>query len=292
MNVQVVGDLSDDVVIWRYMGLDKFVNLLEDSALFFSPLSFYEKTDPFEGYPPAKIVQLMYSISDPFYETIKGNIEIFDSYASSQAGNAKFIQSLEYLRKKISERPADFRNSYSVIAKSTLVNCWHASPHESEAMWKLYGESHKGVAIRSTVGDLRKALEGAQQIDWVQKMFLGQVRYLDYADPGITPKDCLVGGIMTPLLKRISFAHEKEIRAFFVADVNYKNFSTFTPKPYEMKVDVSQILGGVYISPYVDISYGKAIRAVCRVYGLKCNVIESNLLKGEDSIYEFLSGEV
>lgn len=291
MDVQIAGDLSDDMVIWRYMGLDKFINLLEDSALFFAPLSFYEKTDPFEGYPPAKIVQLLYSISDPFYEKLKGNIEIYDLYAHTQIGNSKFIESLESLRKKLLERPADFRKSYSLIAKSTLVNCWHASPHESEAMWKLYGESHKGIAIRSTVGDLRKALEGAQQIDWVEKMFLGQVKYLDYADPEITPKDCLVGGIMTPLLKRISFAHEKEVRAFFVSGVNYKNLDSFTPRPYEMKIDVSQILNGVYISPYVDTSYSKAIRAVCRAYGLTCDVVESNLLKGGESIYDFLNGE-
>ena len=289
MEVKVIGGLPDDTIIWRYMSIDKFINLLEDSSLFFSPLSYYEKTDPFEGYPPPKMIEMLYSVQDSFYEKMQENIDYFDAHAQSQSHNHDFINRLQELKKQLSMRSLEFRKRYTVVTKGTLVNCWHASPYESEAMWKLYGESHKGLAIRTTVGKLRKALEGADSLSWVSKMFVGRVKYLDYADPAITAKDCLVDGFMSPLLKRISFAHEKEVRAFFVSGVSYKTLDEFKPAPYEMKINVARMLDGVHISPYVDVSYGKAIRAVYRAYGLDCELVESSLLMSEAALYGFLN---
>ncbi|GEM_PF-2167895 len=43
-------------------------------------------------------------------------------------------------------------------SKHTAVNCWYQGAGESVAMWKLYTKSEYGVAIKSTVGDLMKAL--------------------------------------------------------------------------------------------------------------------------------------
>jgi len=37
------------------------------------------------------------------------------------------------------------------------VSCWHESEYESDAMWKLYSASGQGIAIESTVGQLRES---------------------------------------------------------------------------------------------------------------------------------------
>ncbi|GAI39952.1 unnamed protein product, partial [marine sediment metagenome] len=53
--------LRDTDVLWRYVTLDKFINLIDSRALFFAPLAWYEKTDPFEGYLPRVAMEALAS---------------------------------------------------------------------------------------------------------------------------------------------------------------------------------------------------------------------------------------
>jgi hypothetical protein len=49
----------------------------------------------------------------------------------------------------------------------------------------------------------------------------------DFYDKKLTPKDCLAeGGTLSPLLKRISYEHEKELRAFIVPKFDPINILT------------------------------------------------------------------
>ncbi|MCF6764108.1 DUF2971 domain-containing protein [Pseudomonas fragi] len=289
MEVEIVEGLADDTVIWRYMSIDKFINLLEDSGLFFSPLSFYKKSDPFEGYPPSFIIKLMYSVGDKFHEDIGGWIQHWDQFVPSQQGNVKFMDSLESLKAQHAARPLEFRNLITKTTKSLLVNCWYGGSAESEAMWKLYGEANKGVAIRSTVGRLKASIENAQCPSWVNKMFIGRVKYLDYSDTSLRPQDCMVGGHISPLLKRSQYAHENEIRCFLISGVTHANLDVFEARPYQMEVDIAKLVERVYISPYVDVSYAKAVHAISRHYNLQDIVTESTMLKGEDELFAFLN---
>lgn len=289
MRVEVIGGLTDDTTVWRYMSIDKFINLLEDSGLFFSPLSFYKKTDPFEGYPPAFVIKLMYSINDKFYEDTQKNITHLEKLSATQAGNPEFTDALARFKSQFADRPEKFRKTFTQLTKGILVNCWYGGVCESEAMWKLYGESNKGVAIRSTVGKLKAALETADQLSWCEKMFIGKVKYLDYADSSLTPTDCMTGGHIAPLLKRNQFSHENEVRAFFVPNISYETLDAFESEPYQMKMDISDLIEEVYISPYVDVSYAKAVRAVFKRYGVQCKLNESDLLTGEEKLFDFLN---
>jgi hypothetical protein len=51
--VRVSDTLEGSTTLWRYMSLDKFIDLLSMNQLYFAPLAFYMKTDPFEGFLPA-----------------------------------------------------------------------------------------------------------------------------------------------------------------------------------------------------------------------------------------------
>jgi hypothetical protein len=42
---------------------------------------------------------------------------------------------------------------------AAFVNCWHINDKESTEMWTLYGGAPEGVAIQSTVGDVRYCLD-------------------------------------------------------------------------------------------------------------------------------------
>lgn len=56
--------LRDTDVLWRYVTLDKFINLIDSRALFFAPLAWYEKTDPFEGYLPRVAMEALASVAE------------------------------------------------------------------------------------------------------------------------------------------------------------------------------------------------------------------------------------
>jgi hypothetical protein len=64
MATLIVGkSLKDTDVLWRYLSLDKLIDLVESKTLFFTPLAWYSKTDPFEGYMPQVGMEAMASIS-------------------------------------------------------------------------------------------------------------------------------------------------------------------------------------------------------------------------------------
>lgn len=52
MSIDVSKSLSSEMILWRYMSIDKLIDLLSKNQLFLAPLSSFQKTDPFEGYAP------------------------------------------------------------------------------------------------------------------------------------------------------------------------------------------------------------------------------------------------
>ncbi|MCF8363810.1 MAG: hypothetical protein K9G70_14430 [Prolixibacteraceae bacterium] len=42
--------------------------------------------------------------------------------------------------------------------KFYFINCWHINEEQSDAMWKIFLDTNNGIAIKSTIGDLKKGL--------------------------------------------------------------------------------------------------------------------------------------
>ncbi|MBK6701433.1 MAG: DUF2971 domain-containing protein [Saprospiraceae bacterium] len=100
------------------------------------------------------------------------------------------------------EMQNELLNLFDLNRKLTLINCWYQSEYESDAMWHLY--SNKGIAIQTTFEKLKNSFNNSND-----NVLIGQVKYIDYNIEGMFYLNAL-----TPFLfKRISFEHEKEIRA-------------------------------------------------------------------------------
>ena len=283
MQVKVLKSLSRDDVLWRYMTLDKFVDLISSQSLFFTPLSFYASTDPFEGYPPAVALEAMYRISDQSYATMES---LLDKLACDPV-NAHLLNAEPAMKMRlaIEKRPENFKKHIDAVFKGTLVSCWYKSMYQSEAMWNLYSDQHKGVALRTTVGRLQDSL--AVDDCAGRTVFIGSVKYIDYNDSDLTPPDCVTDGMTIPLLKRVSFSHENEVRAFFVSDVSSENVERFEPSAKSLSIDVQGLIGEVYISPYAKPPFPTSVRAICKAFELNCPVIDSDLLSGADKLFDF-----
>ena len=115
---------EDKDTVWRYMGFEKFADILATGSLFFSRADKYD--DKFEGYIP----------------------ELMMRYYTSAV-----TRIVPELRQYI------------------MCNCWHHSNEESMAMWDKYHLRNNGIAIKTTMGNLKSSLPDEPNI------FIGKVDY-------------------------------------------------------------------------------------------------------------------
>ena len=111
--------------MWRYLDFTKFVSLLDRSALFFARTHTLD--DPFEG----SVTTVNEALSPRFYP------------------NDRNRENIKYFRRR--------------LLQYTLVNCWHSSKYESDAMWKLYA-AQAGVAIKTQFQSLADSIVGDEAV--------------------------------------------------------------------------------------------------------------------------------
>ena len=167
---------SNGFVIWRYMDLPKFLVMLEQRSLYFALLREFE--DKWEAVISRGLSRGIQSVSGATSGTVIKN--------------------------------------YQEVFEHLGINCWYTGPDESIAMWRLYTSSEYGLAIKSTVGHLKRALEEAREA-----VLIGQVEYRDHTD---APSEVLTPAIVSPfsavLQKRTCYKHDCEIRAITQVDLD------------------------------------------------------------------------
>ena len=115
-------DLDKSKIIWRYIDLSKFLDLLETEELFFCRV-------------------------DKLFDNHEGAI----TKAQRELDRA-IIKSVSYLGQRIIDIDHEEDKKYA------FVNCWHLSEIEDYAMWRIYGASTNSIAIRSTIDAFEKSL--------------------------------------------------------------------------------------------------------------------------------------
>lgn len=286
MGSSITGHMS----VWRYMSLDKLVNLLESESLYFAPLSFYEKSDPYEGYIPKVAFEALSTVLGASNKNLEHLYDQLQQIAATSKASGKRNPNgeefLEQFRTKLDAQSSLSKEIYNKAAKGITVNCWHYNQLESEAMWKLYSESGKGIAIKTSIESLKDSIESVEQDILVQ---VGRVKYLDFYDKNLTPKECVTDGHLSPLLKRASFSHENEIRLFTVPEIDYASLREFEPEAKTVKLDVKKLIENIYISPYAGEPFSSSTIAICRKYGINQeSIIKSNLLSGHQELLDSL----
>jgi hypothetical protein len=105
-------------------------------------------------------------------------------------------------------------NSYeqklNLFRDYTLINRWSISSVESYPLWKIYlGGSKSGVAMRSTVSKLKKAIDGRSD-SFNEDIFVGRVNYKDYIpEPKLTRFNLIT-------IKNAFYKSEEEMRLFIL----------------------------------------------------------------------------
>lgn len=285
---KVLTKISRDAMLWRYMTLDKLINLLTTNRLFFAPLYSYQKSDPFEGVLPRIGRETLREIFLSGYEDrlliLTQFRNILLEKATGQPEELAQIKKVEEVIAQVENHPSLMEKISFRIFKSTLVNCWHQNEFESEAMWRLYSENNKGIAIQTTLQNLVDSIDD-------QRIFLSEVKYINFSDEKLEPKDLLVNGHLSPLLKRKSFEHEKELRLFLQPENDLKSLSVpnYHYKHELIEVDISKLISKIYISPYATELFANSVKEVMRRFGIDENkIIHSDLLKLDADLEKYL----
>ena len=263
-------ELSPDQVLWRYMDLSKFVSLLAHRSLYFSCLENLALGDPFEGFVPKQQARRLAASAKEQIDLLERELHKYEREAESfhlpnqSPWNFAPIATATVQREITTRKIARFREDMKLteLRKSFAASCWHANENESEAMWRIYSALGSGVAIETTVGNLRSVLDAAENIQ------IARVRYIDFEVE--TDED---SKSLFLLCKRKSFQHEQEVRA--IVHVKKPGSSLSIP------CDLSALITRVYVSPSATTVFEDAVRQLCSgiLNGLKFSVQRSRLLE-------------
>ena len=227
-------------------------------------------TTPFEGFIPAGIR---------------------DSYEKS----AKRVSPDEDIVKLLMKVNEDSR-------KYVMCNCWHQNPVESMAMWDKYHMRNSGIAIKTTMQDLKNSLLDDKNV------FIGKVEYFYQKNYDFEYKSSLAhsGALLNQkwtyfpyFHKRRAFEHEREVRMIidiepfvrealnqkipadrsllqqYISEIDFPDICKIG-KPF--KVDVNKLINKVIISPYCDDWITETVKSVVHQYRFKFSVNSSILL--------------
>lgn len=229
---RVNSTLNADAVLWRYLDSAKFLDLLHNKTLYFSRGDQFE--DKYEG---------------AFTQSIKHAID--SSYADNNIN-----YTYDEFKKRLRER--------------VFINCWHRSADDSMAMWNLYGRSSSSVAITTTVGKLKDAI---QSVNLPYHIAISRVKYVKHwRNPNLQIKP--YSNVFSYKTKAYEF--EKEVRVII------DRFSGEFDAPIietgmAVQVNLENMLRSIVVAPEASPWFLKLVEGVVQTYGVSTPVHRSKL---------------
>jgi hypothetical protein len=163
----------------------------------------------------------------------------------------------------------DFVGKMNSCGPPLTVSCWHLNDYESAAMWKLYSDENKGIAIQSTFSRMVNAFE-----EFPDSVHIGKIRYIDYQNETFRGEINIFESILT---KRKSFEHEKELRAV-IWETSEKTLRVDDGSVLA-NINLKELIENIYISPFSPNWYRDNVQVIVEKFGLEVPVLQSELDK-------------
>ncbi len=237
-------EVSDDLVLWRYLDFPKFLDLITTSTLKMPRASSME--DGYEG------------VLGPAATT--ANLE-----AWKKRGEPSYLRNVSW-NQELGET--------FFWRERTYISCWNAFPGENAGLWRIYGDD-KGVVIKSTWGALKNSL--TKKSDCVSEVFYGAVKYRDFDnDPYFT--DSYTDQYFS---KRHEFIHENEFRLVAQDNSRKHNYeepdASDLPRFATLDCNLNVLIDEVVVSPRLGGWVQDGVKTVSEKFGGRWNVRHSNL---------------
>ena len=246
-------------MIWRFMSLSKFLDLITRQSLFLGQLSGFQRTDPFEGSLGAnRLAYLTRMMTD-------------DSFARQEL----HLQDDEPIPGAVRASYSPDRNAWTNerSADRTYISCWHINAVESANLWSVYTAQGEGVAIQSTIGSLLASL-GTH----TKHVTVAPVRYIDHQtfELGPSPEEAA-------FYKRVSFKAERELRIRHLLPIDRcledREGRKFWAPPagIYMSIDCDCLIEKVFISPTLGDWFRDSVESLLVRLGLNKDVVKSTI---------------
>jgi hypothetical protein len=222
-------------LLWRYCKPERFVSSLKTRTLHFAAAHQFE--DPFEG---AVAIQRNSPSVDPRYA-----------------------------------EPEPVESAFRELTRLTKISCWHIADFESDAMWKLYASSSKGVAITTTRSRLGRSLVPfrLEPEYGYEEPFAGPVRYVDLLNERLA-----VGMIERFFHKHRAFEWEREYRVA-ISLRSAEEFGCEVPRDgIKVSFDPDALLEQVILGPSLASDQRQDILTACEEVGITDRLEDSGLL--------------
>jgi hypothetical protein len=278
VKVDVYG-LRDDQIVRRFVELPKLFELLAADRIFFPTIGTLRAVDPFEcaiSVPQATRRQGHRALEREAMSMVQHLPEEY------QCGDpAEDYRRCERVVKRATtdELRQHVREMRLILMQSRVVcSCWHADQRESDAMWRLYA-GNIGVMLISTVHRLREAIKGSYASVFCspnpQEYVIAPIRYVD---PPVRRLSMFY--VERPwLLKRSSFAHEREVRIFHQVPWVINTWGG----GMAVVVDASRLISEIVLSPFnaawADKPVVSAIGAIMKERGISIPVRKSEHMR-------------
>jgi hypothetical protein len=153
-----------------------------------------------------------------------------------------------------------------------VVNCWHISNYEKDAMWGRYLASYPGIAVQSTVKRVSESLN----ISPLRRVYSGKVNYFDLEiKPGSE-------GVPTEFFyfhKRPEYEHDQEYRVLGdVEDIDLANHNGGVYVPSDMNT----LIENIYTAPKSPGWFTELISSISKKYDVTAEIRPSRI--GEDPL--------
>lgn len=229
--------LSD--LLWRYMDFTKFMDMLVTKKLYLTRVDkLAELGDKFEGSFPILSQNSRSGFFDKEYK------QRYDADAAKSKKSRRFY----------------------------YVNCWHGNDCESDAMWKIYVKCNQGIAIPTTVRQLKTSLEEASESMWLAK-----VKYPPKYEWKNLPDNPTLHAYLT---KRKSFKHEEEVRVIWHDEAAERSHRAGQIGK-RVKCDLTKLIEKVCLAPTNSPTetrwFKSLVKAVLKEYNIKADVVPSDL---------------
>lgn len=236
---EMVKQPNDSALLWRYMSLDKFINMISTQKLFFSRLDKYP--DQLEGTMP-----------------IKNKAKI-----AADIKELPFTSDSEAIQ--FSEREEKIVNSYRGF---TLANCWSKNDAESLALWKIYLDGAKyGIAIQTNYDKLKKSVS-TQTND----ILFGEVEYVNELD-SIQQQT-----ISLRKIPPYTFENEVRAVIFnqYTEEGPRKGFPKYK-YGLSVDIDIEKLIEKIYMPPLSPKWFEETVSDVIKKYGYEFILVPSEI---------------
>lgn len=190
---------------------------------------------------------------------------------------------------KLKDSHLDELDLFEQTKKFYFINCWHLNDFQSDAMWRIFLGSKNGVAIKTSIVNIKKAIENSEDEVYISKVFYRDFENMSFFDIAFEEQNVFPnshgGSINQFIYKRKSFEHENELRLIYI-DLPIPHVSKTTlelKKPIlefkKINVDLKYLIQEIIISPFADVGFKDLVAELIKDVGLNFRVIESNLYK-------------